>query len=75
MQKTGLDYTFLITRLTGVGEIKPHVPYRVISDSLRRESLKYVKSVRKHFTASIASISDENLSITGFFLIAKKGKN
>jgi len=72
MQKTGLDYTFFITRLAGIGQIMPHVPYQDISDSLRADSLHYVKSMRKRFAAPIASISDEELSITGFFLVAKK---
>ena len=71
IQQTKLDYKFLITRLAGVGEIKPYIPYDEIPCPLRKESLNYVRSVRKRFASSFASLSDEDLSITGFFLIAK----
>ena len=71
-RKACLEHTFLVTRLAGVGDITPHLPYQEISGPLRAESLRYVRSVKKRFTGSLAALPDEELSITGFFLIAKK---
>lgn len=74
MKQTGLDFTFLVTRLAGAGEIRPHVPYEDIQDSYRKEASRYVRSVRKRFAASFSNLSDEELSITGFFVVARKKK-
>lgn len=72
LSKMPVDYRLLITRLAGVGDIEPHLPYEEIDPVLRLESLRYVRSVRNQFARSLRKVSDEDLSVAGFFLIAKK---
>lgn len=66
------DYKILITRLAGVGDIEPHLPYEQIDSDLRNQSLDYIKSVRANFCKSLHSISDEDLSVAGIFIVARK---
>lgn len=72
LNSIGLDYTLLVTRLAGVGEINPHVAYEEISLDKRKESISYVRSVRSKFAKSLRMASDEDLSIAGLFIVAKK---
>jgi SAM-dependent methyltransferase len=66
------DHKILVTRLAGVGDIDPHLPYERISDSLKEKSIDFVRSVRRRFARSMLSVSDEDLSIAGIFVIAHK---
>jgi len=72
MESLEVDYKILVTRLAGVGEITPHRPYKEIPKSLRERSIQYVRSVRKYFSSSLTSMTDEDLSIAGIFLIVTK---
>jgi hypothetical protein len=72
LEREGLGYRFFITRLAGVGDIAPHLPYEEISPELREKSLAYVRSVRARFARCFGSTSDQDLSITGFFVVAIK---
>jgi hypothetical protein len=67
-----VPYRILVTRLAGVGDIVPHLPYEEIDSALRVKSLAYVRSVRGRFARSLQNLSDEDLSVSGFFLIAKR---
>jgi SAM-dependent methyltransferase len=67
------DHKILVTRLAAVGDIDPHLPYECISDSLKKKSLAFVRSVRQRFARSMLSVSDEDLSVAGIFVIARKG--
>ena len=66
------NHKILITHLAGVGDIYPHVPYNQIDNDQRNQSLDYVKSVRNSFSSKLRSISDEDLSVTGIFIVAIK---
>ncbi|PPC89514.1 MAG: hypothetical protein CTY34_11150 [Methylobacter sp.] len=66
------DHTLLITRLAGVGDIVPHLPYEQIDATLRNQAIAYVKSVRANFSKSLRSLSDEDLSVAGIFIVAHK---
>lgn len=67
----GLDFELLVTRLVGVGDIEPHVPYNQISQAVRDVSLRYVELHRRQFADSLAQASSEDLSIAGVFLVAR----
>lgn len=65
-------FQIYVTHLANVGEINPHLPYETIPRDLRRISLEYVSSVRHKFAKSLRDTSSEDLSVTGFFLVANK---
>jgi SAM-dependent methyltransferase len=66
------DHQLLVTRLAGVGDIEPHQPYERIDGTRRRQAVEYVRSVRSKFCKSLRAISDEDLSVAGIFLVARK---
>lgn len=72
LQREPVDFRLLVTQLAGVGEIAPHVPYADIDAERRQRSLQYVRSVRARFAASLRGLSDEDLSVSGFFLVATR---
>jgi hypothetical protein len=74
MSALGLDGELLVTRLAGVGEIEPHRPYDAIPSDMRAKSVAHVRERRSHFARCFRSVSDEDLSVTGFFLVARRGK-
>lgn len=67
-----LDVEFLVTRLAGVGEIEPHLPYACIPEPLRARSQAFVASRSARFAFEFQSVDPADLSVTGFFLIARK---
>lgn len=72
MSRPDLDTTILVTRLAGVGVIGPHLPYAEISEALRAKSLAYVRSVKSRFAQSLRTLSDEDLSVAGIFIVSRK---
>jgi len=72
LQTLPLDAKLLITRLAGVGDIEPHQEYDAIPDHQRAKSIRYVQSVRDRFATCFRDVSDEDLSVAGFFLVARK---
>ena len=66
------DHEILVTRLAGVGDIEPHVAYDRIDGVRRKQAVDYVRSVRSKFCKSLRAISDEDLSVAGIFLVARK---
>ena len=70
--KYGLDATFLVTRLAGVGDIVPHLTWDKIPQDQRKQAISFVRSVRSHFCAQFRGFSDKDLAITGLFMIARK---
>jgi SAM-dependent methyltransferase len=66
------DHDILVTRLAGVGDIDPHLPYDRIDPGLRKKAVDYVRSVRSRFSKSLRALSDEDLSVAGIFLVARK---
>jgi SAM-dependent methyltransferase len=74
LQCLDLDFELLVTRLAGVGEITPHLVYSNIDSMLRKQSLDYIRSVRCRFARSLRDVADEDLSVAGFFLVARRRK-
>jgi SAM-dependent methyltransferase len=72
MQHLTLDGRLPVTRLAGIGDINPHVPYEAIPANLRAESTAYVRSVRKRSATTFRTVSNEDLSVAGVFLVARK---
>jgi SAM-dependent methyltransferase len=67
-----VTFELLVTRLAGVGDVVPHLPYRDIPAVLREKSSAYVRRVRHKFAASFRGVTDEDLSVAGVFIVAKK---
>ena len=72
LDKSGLDYKLLITRLAGVGDIDPHIEFNQISKNLISQSLEYVRCVKSKFTKELKNIDEKDLCVAGFFLVATK---
>jgi len=62
----------LVTRLAGVGPVEPYQEYESIDSASRRTSIEFVRSVRHRFARSLRSVSDEDLSIAGFFIVGQR---
>lgn len=67
-----LKVDLLITRLAGVGDIDPHVPYEAIPAALRERSLAFVASRRRRFASEFRDVALADLSVAGFFLVGRK---
>jgi SAM-dependent methyltransferase len=67
-----LETKILVTRLAGVGEIDPHLLYEEIPEELRSRAVACVKENRSRYAASLRNVSLEDLSVSGFFLVARK---
>ena len=72
IEDTAMEARFLVTRLAGVGEIKPHLEYHQIDAQLRERSASFVRQHRDRYAKSLRNLSDEDLSVAGFFLVARK---
>ena len=72
LDKSGLDYTILVTRLVGVGEITPHVPWEMIDQRLRTRAISMVKALKSSFAKEFQDVDDKFLSIAGLFIVARK---
>lgn len=72
LEGCGLSYEFLVTRLVGVGDIVPHLPYEQIPAAQRERACAHVRRVRGHMAAEFAGVTDEDLSISGIFIVARK---
>jgi SAM-dependent methyltransferase len=67
-----LEVDLLITRLAGVGDIDPHMPYEAIPSDLRHRALAVVASRKEYFASEFEGVPPADLSVTGFFLVARK---
>jgi hypothetical protein len=72
MTQLGLEGQLLVTRLAGIGDINPHLPYEDIRADHREASSAFIRSVRKRFAGAFSTVSDEDLSVSGVFLVARK---
>ncbi len=66
------EHEILVTWLAGIGEINPHVRYEEIESTIRRKASASVRAVRHSFARSLRDVSDEDLSIGGIFIVARK---
>ena len=67
----GLDYELLVTSLAGVGEIVPHVPYSAIDQRRRDAAEAFVRENRRRFSTDLRGVADDDLAVTGFFMVAR----
>jgi SAM-dependent methyltransferase len=70
-----LTYTLLVTGLAGVGKFTPYLEYNEIPADSRKQSLGYMKSVKSKFAKNIKRLPDEDLCVTGIFLVARKRRD
>ena len=72
LQNEGLSVSEFVTHLARVGDVIPHLPYWQIDEKLRDQALLHVRGLRARFARDFDAVSDEDLSICGFFLITTK---
>lgn len=72
MEALGLEHRFLVTRLAGVGDITPHLPYEEIDEPVRATSEAFVLQHRDHFSRELRHLPVKDLAVAGFFLVARK---
>jgi SAM-dependent methyltransferase len=72
LDRTGLDYKILITRLAGVGDITPHLPYHEIPAPLRQQAEAFVNSRRASFARAFRDLPAPDLAVAGIFVIARR---
>lgn len=68
----GFDSQIFVSRLAGVAaEMLPHVPLVLLPKAVSDVSRREVARVRSRLTKRFASHPDEDLMVTGFFLVAR----
>jgi SAM-dependent methyltransferase len=67
-----LDAEFRVTALARVGKIDPPLQYDQLPAAARREAADFVRRVRRGFDRQFDSYTDEELSVTGFSVVARK---
>lgn len=63
---------FKVTGLVGVGRLDRPTRYEAIPEEMRRRSLDAVRRQRKRLHPAFQGESDEDLSVSGFFLVFRK---
>lgn len=71
-KEAGLSARFLVTRLAGEGDVTPHRPWDEIPADRRERALDYVRSVRRRFAPSLREVADEDLAVSGVFVVARR---
>ena len=72
LDASGLDYELLVTRLAGVGDVTPHMPWERIPAEDTRRSLDFVRSARSNVARSFRDVSERDLAISGLMLVARR---
>jgi SAM-dependent methyltransferase len=67
-----VEYTLFVGRLAGIGPIEPMSEWSDIPDRLKEQSRQYVRAVKPAFARRIRAITDDDLCITFFALVATK---
>lgn len=67
-----IEWKILVTKLVGEEELEPHRSYDDIPSPMRARAAGRVGAIRNRLAASLRSASDEDLSVAGFFLVARK---
>ena len=68
----GLEYEIKVTHLVGEEKLASPTRYETIDAETRIRAISKIASIRARLPQSLRDESDENLSVSGFFLIAKK---
>lgn len=72
LDRLGLDYRILVTQLAGHGAVEPNVEYRDVGPEIRQQSLQFVRTVRGGLAGPFRRMSEEDLSVSGIFIIASR---
>lgn len=72
LECTTLRYEILVTRLAGVGDVTPHLPFQSIATHLRERSIGYVQGGRGWFASEFRSVADADLAVARVFIVATK---
>jgi SAM-dependent methyltransferase len=68
----GLNYEILVTNLAGHGSQLAPTPYAKVPTAVREAAVAEVAAIRPRLAREFKGVSDVDLSITGFFLAAKR---
>lgn len=66
------EHTFFITQVAGGGLVVPHVPFEKIPSNILKKALHYLAVHKPKFSKSLRQLKDQDLIVSGFFLILKK---
>jgi len=72
LDASGLQYELLVTRLAGVGDVSPHLPWDRIAPADAERAVAFVRSVRSAAAPSPRAVRDEDLAVTGLMIVARK---
>jgi SAM-dependent methyltransferase len=73
LKNLGLDFTVYVNSMAGIAEEIPHgTLLRDVPEPILRVSRQYVTNVRGRLTEPFHSMSDEDLMITRFLVVARK---
>lgn len=67
-----IDYSILVTGLSGLGEVSPHQKVENINVEDKQRAENYVKTQRRYLAKEFQEVSNLDLSINGIFLIIEK---
>lgn len=67
-----IEYSMYITRLTGIGDLEPHLLYEDIPAALWREASEQVDRYRSGFAREFRSVGGRDLAIAGMFVVMIK---
>jgi len=74
VSECGLDATFKVTQLIGQEKLDKPCLYEEIDESDRQKAINCVASMRHRLARILRKETDKDLSIAGFFLVAKKSE-
>ncbi len=63
-----IDYSFLVTHLVDVGEIKPHCNFDDIELGKQKQAIAFVETHRQNIASEFCDVSSQDLAISGIFL-------
>lgn len=73
MKTAGLiNYSLLVTRLVGVGEITPHKTFQEIDLEKQSQAVAFVEKHRQKFASEFSHIPSQDLAISGIWIDATK---
>ena len=67
-----IDYRLLVTRLTGIGDVIPHLVPEQIDEGLWQRSAQFVDRRRRGFASEFSQVPSRDLAVAGFFLVVSR---
>jgi SAM-dependent methyltransferase len=72
LEALDVDWQILITRLSCVGDIIPHLAYEAIDPESRFRAEAFVNRHRPKFARTLRSVESADLAVAGIFIVARK---